>query len=89
MGHAHVAQVPAGAAGGDGLHHRGLVAHGLDDAVRAVAAGELLDLGGALVAAFGDDDVSAELAGQGGPVLVAGEGDDLLGAQGLGGQDRG
>ncbi|MFC2285831.1 MAG: histone-like nucleoid-structuring protein Lsr2, partial [Corynebacterium matruchotii] len=24
--------MPAGAAGGDGLHHRGLVAHGLDGA---------------------------------------------------------
>ena len=87
--HAHVAQVPAGAAGGDGLHHRGLVAHGLDDAVRAVAAGELLDLRGALVATLGDDDVGAELAGERRPVLVAGEGDDLLSPQGLGGQDGG
>ena len=89
MGHTHVAQVPAGAAGGDGLHHRGLVAHGLDDAVRAVAAGELLDLRGALVAALGDDDVGAELAGQRRPVLVAGGGDDLLSPQGFGGQDGG
>ena len=89
MGHAHVAEVPAGAAGGDGLHHRGLVAHGLDDAVRAVAAGELLDLRGSLVTALGDDDVGAELAGQRRPVLVAGEGDDLLSTQGLGGQDGG
>ena len=49
--------------------------------------GQLLDLGRTGLAALGDDDVGPELAGQRRAVLMAGEGDDPLGPQGLGGQD--
>src|SRR5712691_12704319 len=61
---ADVADVPAGAGGADGLHHRLLGADGLDDRVRAEPAGELLDLRHALIAALGDDVGRAELAGE-------------------------
>ena len=62
MGDADVADVPAGAGGADGLHHRLLGADGLDRGVGAEAVGEVLDLGDALVAALGDDVGGAELA---------------------------
>ena len=63
VGDADVADVPAGAGGADGLHHRLLGADGLDDRVRAEPVGEVLDPGDAVVAALGDDVGGAELAG--------------------------
>jgi hypothetical protein len=49
--------------------------------------GEVLDPGGAVVAALGHDVSGAELAGQLLPRLVAAHGDDLLGAQPPGRED--
>src|SRR3954447_4178041 len=86
VGDPDVADVPTGAGGADGLHHRLLGADGLDDRVRAQAVGELLDLGYSLVAAGGDDVGRAELPGQLLPGLVPAEGDDPLGTQLLGGE---
>lgn len=59
---ADVADVAAGSGVADGLHHRLRGADGLNDRVRAEAVGEVLDLGDAVVAAFGDDVGGPELA---------------------------
>ena len=71
----------------DGLHHGFLGADFLDHAVRAQAAGQLLDLLDTGVAAFGDDVSGAELPRESLPVGVAAERDDPLGAELPRGQD--
>jgi hypothetical protein len=53
VGEPDVADVPAGAGGPDGLHHRLLGADRLDHGVRAQAVSEDLDAGDTLVAALG------------------------------------
>src|SRR5207245_10355459 len=60
-----------------------LVADALKHRVRAEAAGQLADAFDGLVAAFADDVGCAEVAAEGGPVGVAAEQDDLLGAEPL------
>ncbi len=87
VGDADEADVAAGAGGVDGLHHGLLGADGLDDRVGAEAAGELLDLRDALLAALLDDVGGAELAGQRLAVRVPAEGDDAFGAELPGGED--
>ena len=87
VGDADEADVAARAARGDGLVHGQLGAHGLAHPVGAQPIGQFLDLGRTGLAALGDDDVGPELAGQRRAVLMAGEGDDPLGPQRLGGQD--
>jgi hypothetical protein len=77
---ADVADVPAGAGGADGLHHRLLGADGLDHRVRAEPAGELRHLRHARIAAFGDDIGRAELVGELLAELVPAHRDDLFGA---------
>ena len=79
--------VPAGAGGADGLHHRLLRSDRLHHGVRTESVGEFLDLRDPGLAAFLDDVGGAELAGQGLPVGVPGHGDDPFGAELLGGQD--
>src|SRR3954447_9810896 len=64
VGHADETDVAAGPGGADGLHHRLLRADGLDDAVRAEAAGQLLHPGHAGFTSFLDDVSRPELAGQ-------------------------
>ena len=81
------ADVASGARRADGLHHRLLGADGLDDRVCPKAVGELLDHGHTVVAAFGDDVGSAEIAREGLPRLVTAHRDDAIGAQLLGGED--
>ena len=87
VGDADEPDVTARAGGVDGLHHGLLGADGLDDRVGAEPAGELLDLGDAVVAALLDDVGGAELAGQRLAVGVAAERDDAFGAELLGGED--
>ena len=84
---ADVADMPAGAGGADRLQHRLLGADGLDDGVGAEAAGQLLDLPYAVVAALGDDVGGAELEGELLAGLVPAHGDDPLRAELLGRQD--
>ena len=80
--------VPPGRAIAEGLLVGGHVADGLEDHVCAVAAGELADLGDAVLAAGGDDVGGAELPTEVGARLVAAHEDDLLGAEPLGRQHR-
>ena len=72
MGDADEADVPAGAGGADGLHHRLLGADGLDDASgrRARSVSSLI-FATPVVAALLDDVGGAELAGERLPVGVA------------------
>jgi len=87
VGDADVANVPAGAGGADGLHHRLLGADCLDDRVRAQAIGELSNLRHALAAAFGDDIRGAEVKRQLLARLVAADLDDPLRAELAGRED--
>ena len=64
MRHADVTYRPAGPGGFDGLQHRFLRAHALEDGVSADTVGELLDALDTLFAALGDDVGCAELAGE-------------------------
>src|SRR5215207_2729764 len=83
---ADVAEVPAGAGGADGLHHRLLGADRFDDRVRAEPAGEVLDPGHAHVAAFGDDVRGPEVEGEFLAGLVPAHRDDAFRAELLGRQ---
>ena len=71
----------------DGLHHGFLRADGLDHAVRAQTAGQLLDCRDAGVAAFGNDVGGAEFSRESLPVGMAAERDDALGTELPGSQD--
>src|SRR3954452_15175284 len=75
------ADVAAGAGGVDGLQHRLLRADRLDRRMRTQPAGELLDMGYALVAALRHDVGGSEAEGQLLPGLVPAHRDDPLGAQ--------
>jgi len=88
VGDADEPDVAAGARGVQRLVHRLLRADRLDDRVGAEAVRELLDRGHAGVAALGHDVGGAELTRQPLAGLVAAHGDDPLGAELLGRQDR-
>ena len=64
MGHAHIADVAAGARDSDGLRHRLLGANALEDGISANALRELLDAFDAVVAALRDHVCGAERAGE-------------------------
>ncbi len=64
-------------------------ADAVEHGVGALAAGELAHTFGAFLATFGDDLGGTEVAAEVGAVLVAAHEDDLLGAEQLGGDDRG
>src|SRR5215216_1648116 len=72
----------------DGRGHRLTVADALEDGVGAEAAGELAHALDGLLAPLAHHVRGAELPGQGDPVGVATEDDDLLGAEALGGDHR-
>ena len=88
MGDPDEADVPAGAGGAHGLHHRFLAPDRLNHRVRAESVRHRLDAGHALVAACGHDVGRAELPGELLPRLVPTHGDDALGAHLLGGDHR-
>src|SRR4051812_27068529 len=83
---ADVADMPAGTGGTDRLHHRLLRTDGLDDGVRAEAAGELREPSHSFVTALDDDVGGAVLASELLPVLVPAEDDDALRSELLGGE---
>lgn len=64
MRHADVTHRPAGPRGLDGLHHRLLRAHALEDRVGANPLRELLDALDTRFAALSDDVGGAEFAGE-------------------------
>src|ERR671911_2738456 len=80
MRHADVTHRPAWPRGLDGLHHRLLRAHALEDGVGADTLRELLDALDTPFAALSDDVGCAELAGELLPGLVPAHRDDPLGA---------
>ena len=87
VGDADVADVPTGARGADGLHHRFLSADRLDHRVGAEAAGHVLDLGRRLRRRARSRCRSRRTpARASGAILVTAHHDDALGAQLLGGQ---
>jgi hypothetical protein len=69
------------------LHHRLLAADSLDDRIGTQTAGEVFDVGDAVVASFGDDVGGAEVQGQLLPGFVPAHGDDPLGTELPGRQD--
>src|SRR5215218_11121973 len=83
---ADVADVPAGAGGTDGLHHRLPGADGLDDRMRAEPSRQVLDPRHALVAALGDEVRGPVLKGELLAGLVPAHRDDAFGAELLGRQ---
>ncbi len=85
---ADVAEVSAAAGRTDGLHERLAGADGLDDGVGAQAPGQLLDLGDPGLAALLDDVGGAVEARELLPLRVARHGDDPIGAELLGREDR-
>jgi hypothetical protein len=85
--------VIVGAASGAGISHGVLDGAVSGDALRKAArrcgAAEVLDAGHAFVAAFGDDVGGAERGSQPLARLMAGHGDDALGAEFAGGRHGG
>jgi hypothetical protein len=85
--HAHEADVPAGARGADGLHHRLLRADRLDHRMGAEPVCQLPNRGYPVLAALCDDVGRALIAGQSLAWLVAADRDDPLRTELLRGQD--
>src|SRR5205085_12077379 len=81
--HADSADRAAGAGDADRRLHRLLEADALEDGVGAVAAGELANALDCLVAALADDVRRAEFLCERGPLVMAAENDDPLGAETL------
>ena len=86
VGDADVADRTAGPHGADRLLHRLPGADAFQDAVGAQTVGQLLDVGHAVLAAFGHDVGGAELAGQPLAARVPAYGNNPLGAELFGGQ---
>src|SRR5215208_5033956 len=88
LGDADAADRAARTRDADGRGHRLTVADALEDGVGAEAPGELAHALDGLLAPLAHHVRGAELPGQGDPVGVATEDDDLLGAEALGGDHR-